>query len=60
MSISDTLPDTIDELRRLIDRVGERLEVIAAAIDGMPTRSVDMLADPLAAFRLAVGVGPTA
>ena len=34
---TDTLPDTLAELRRLVDQVSERLDVIAAAVDRLPT-----------------------
>ena len=38
---TDTLPDTLAELQRLIDQVADRLAIIAAAVDGLPTATAD-------------------
>jgi hypothetical protein len=34
---TDTLPDTLAELQRLIDQVSERLDAITAAVERLPT-----------------------
>ena len=38
---TDTLPDTLAELQRLIDQVSDRLAVIAAAVDRLPATAAD-------------------
>ena len=38
---TDTLPDTLAELQRLIDQVSERLVTIAAAVERLPTATAD-------------------
>ena len=53
-----TTDPTISEIHRLIDSIGGRLDTIAAALDSIGRRPVDMLAipdDPLRAFRLPGG-----
>ena len=46
---TDTLPDTLAELQRLIDQVADRLAIIVDAVDRLPDP------DPLAPYRLANG-----